>query len=79
MFLKIIILVIFIYFLNKSIESIQCKDVVIEDPPLASVYDITYNKSKKKYVNHTFESEYTSYKSSLKQYINGLTKYCNVN
>lgn len=76
MILKILLLVILIFILLRSIEPMACKDIVIHDPPIASVYDV--EKENNKYKNDVFDKQYKLYKTALKTYFSNLKKYCNI-
>lgn len=62
--------------ISHSIEPMSCKDVVIDDPPIASIYDVKIENDN--YKNEVFDKEYNLYKSSLKMYFRNLKKYCNI-
>jgi hypothetical protein len=79
MILKILLVLIFLFILSKRIESMTCKDIQINDSPVSSIYDVTYNTEKKTYENKKFDEDYMSYKRSLKQYFIDLKKYCTIN
>jgi len=78
MILKILLLVINIFISTKSIENMTCKDVIIYDSPVTSIYDVIYNNETKQYENKTFDNEYTFYKDSLKTYFKNVKKYCSI-
>lgn len=78
MILEILLLVIIIFILTKSFETMTCKDVIIYDSPITSVYDISYNKDMNKFENNQFDKDYSTYKSSLKTYFANLKKYCRI-
>jgi len=81
MFLKIILLVTIIFFITNKIEpeTMKCKDVIIKDSPIASVYDVVYNLETGKYENKIFDKESKEYKKLLKDFLKNLKKYCYVN
>lgn len=62
--------------ISHSFESMTCKDVVIDEPPIASIYDV--KKENNSYKNELFDTERESYKRSLKKYFSNLKKYCNI-
>lgn len=76
MILKILLLVIFIFICLRSIEPMTCKDVVIDDPPITSIYDV--EKDNNKYKNDVFDKEHKLYETNLKTYFSNLKKYCNI-
>lgn len=76
MILKILLLVILVFMLIRSIEPMTCKDVVIDDAPIASIYDV--EKENNKYKNEVFDKEHKTYETSLKTYFSNLKKYCNI-
>lgn len=76
MILEILLcIVILCMFIHKH-ESMTCKDVTIEDAPIASIYDVTNNGNISK--NDVFQNDYKSYNESLKTYFSNLKKYCNI-
>lgn len=76
MILKLLLLLILLYILSRRFETMRCKDVVISDPPVTSVYDVTGETGN--YKNKKFAKEYSSYKHSLKTYFANLKKYCTI-
>lgn len=73
MILKLIFVVILLYFLIYNCiihEAMTCRQLKISDPPLASIYDIIDNKNK------VFEKESSSYEAELKNYFKDLKRYC---
>lgn len=76
MILKILLLIILIFIWLNSIEPMTCKDVVLDDPPIASIYDV--EKENNKYKNEVFDKEHKLYEASLKTYFSNLKKYCNI-
>lgn len=63
--------------IGHSIEPMMtCKDVVIDDPPIASIYDV--EKKNNIYKNEVFDKEHDSYKRSLKRYFRNLKKHCSI-
>lgn len=76
MILKILLFIILVFMLMRSIEPMACKDVVIDDPPIASIYDV--EKENNKYKNEVFDKEHKLYETNLKTYFSNLKKYCNI-
>lgn len=76
MILKILLLVILIFMFLRCIEPMTCKDVVIDDPPITSIYDV--EKENNKYKNEVFDKEHKLYENNLKTYFSNLKKYCNI-
>lgn len=70
------ILLLLIVILSRSFEGMRCKDVVISDPPITSIYDVTGEQGN--YENKTFAKEYSPYKNALKIYFENLKKYCTI-
>ena len=76
MFLKIIFFIIIIFSITRKNESMKCKDVNIKDPPISSIYDISYNVETRQFVNTIFDTQYKEYNILLKEYYNNLKTYC---
>lgn len=76
MILELLLILIVIFMLSHSFESMQCKDVVLSDPPVTSIYDVTGKPGK--YENKKFDKEYGPYKELLKTYFANLKKYCTI-
>ena len=76
MILELLLIFIVIISLSRSFESMQCKDVVISDPPVSSIYDVTGEPGK--YENKKFDQAYGPYKDLLKTYFKNLKKYCTI-
>jgi len=77
MILEILLCIVLLCILIHNHESMTCKDVTIEDGPIASIYDV------KKQWGYTqkrcfFKKDYNSYNESLKTYFSNLKKYCNI-
>lgn len=76
MILQLLLLIILVFFLSRTFETMRCKDVVISDPPITSIYDVTGEPGN--YENKKFAKEYSPYKETLKTYFANLKKYCTI-
>ena len=76
MFIYLLILAIILYYLLCTREYMTCKDVQIDNPPIASPYDITMVNNVP--INNIFLSEKNAYVLKLKKYINDLQLYCRI-
>jgi len=76
MILEILLCIVLLCILIHNHESMTCKDVTIEDAPIASIYDVKNNGDTLK--NDVFQKDYNSYNESLKTYFSNLKKYCNI-
>lgn len=69
MILELIVVVVLLVYFNRM-EPFACRDLKLNDPPLASIYDVIHNK------NAVFEKESASYAKELKKYFQDLKTYC---
>lgn len=79
MFLKIILFIIILFIIKRTNEPMKCKEVYIKDPPIASIYDVSYNLETGQFVNTIFDTQYKEYNILLKEYYNNLKTYCYLN